>query len=228
MRQFEQQRKKPLQILHKLKADMEKNGWVIDSFKFQYKQDDYIVLVILYAPDEPRPQYALLQLDFLDAKNFQRHLLVPANAQKLMTDAKIIREFFDIKYQENLGEILLQFSTWLGKFIPDRVNTQKSQTEKEAMVYTLSKKDSDDPSRIYCYAVKRNPSVKDKLTGIVRQQRRSPYNDNKTRVLRRTLYNRLGGDDTLSFCYSDDPAKSRTDEEIIGNWASKNVERNMI
>ena len=198
MRQFEQLRKKPLQILHKLKADMEKNGWVIDSFKFQYKQDDYIVLVILYAPDEPRPQYALLQLDFLDAKNFKNHLLVPANAQKLMTDAKIIREFFDIKYQENLGEILLQFSTWLGKFIPDRVNTQKSQTEKEAMVYTLSKKDSDDPSRIYCYAVKRNTTAKDRLTGIVRQQRRSPYNDNKTRVLRRTLYNRLGGDYFLS------------------------------
>ena len=226
MRQFEQQRKKPLQILHKLKADMEKNGWVIDSFKFQYKQDDYIVLVILYAPDEPRPQYALLQLDFLDAKNFKNHLLVPANAQKLMTDAKIIREFFDIKYEENLGEILLQFSRLLGKFIPDRVNTQKSQTEKEAMVYTLSKKDSDDPSRIYCYAVKRNPTVKDTLTGIVRQQRRSPYNDNKTRVLRRTLYDRLGSDYTLSFCYSDDPTKSRTDEEIVSNWASKNVERN--
>ena len=218
---------RPLENLHALKADMEKNGWVIDSFKFHFKKVDYIVLVILYVPDEPRPQYALLQLDFLDAKNFQRHLLVPANAQKLMTDAKIIREFFDIKYQENLGEILLQFSTWLGKFIPDRVNTQKSQTEKEAMVYTLSKKDSDDPSRIYCYAVKRNPTVKDRLTGIVRQQRRSPYNDNKTRVLRRTLYDRLGSDNTLSFCYSDDPTKSRTDEEIVSNWASKNVERNL-
>ena len=215
---------RPLENLHALKADMEKNGWVIDSFKFYFKKVDYIVLVILYVPDEPRPQYALLQLDFLDAKNFQRHLLVPANAQKLMTDAKIIREFFDIKYEENLGEILLQFSRLLGKFIPDRVNTQKSQTEKEAMVYTLSKKDSDDPSRIYCYAVKRNPTVKDTLTGIVRQQRRSPYNDNKTRVLRRTLYNRLGGDDTLSFCYSDDPSKNRTDEEIISSWASKNVE----
>ena len=96
------------------------------------------------------------------------------------------------------------------------------------MVYTLSKKDSDDPSRIYCYAVKRNPTVKDRLTGNVRQQRRSPYNDNKTRVLRRTLYNRLGGDDTLSFCYSDDPAKSRTDEEIISNWASKKTDEYLL
>ena len=51
---------RPLENLHALKADMEKNGWVIDSFKFHFKKVDYIVLVILYVPDEPRPQYALL------------------------------------------------------------------------------------------------------------------------------------------------------------------------
>ena len=43
-------------------------------------------------------------------------------------------------------------------------------------------------------------------------------------VLRRTLYKRLGSDNTLSFCYSDDPSKSRTDEEIISNWASKKAD----
>ena len=219
---------RPLQNLHALKADMEEKGWVIDSFKFRFKKVNYIVLVILYAPDEEKPPYALVQLDFLDAKNFEHHLLVPANAGGLMIDAKELRLFFGIRYQKNLGDILEQFAAELGGYIPTEVNAGKSQTEKEAMVYKLSKKDSDDPSRIYCYAVKRNPTVKDRLTGIVRQQRRSPYNDNKTRVLRRTLYNRLGGDDTLSFCYSDDPSKSRTDEEIISNWASKNVERNMI
>ena len=200
---------------------MEKNGWVIDSFKFRYKKGEYIVLVILYEPDEPRPEFALLQLDFLDARNFERHLLVSANAVKLMTDAKELRLFFGIRYKENLGEILEQFAVELGGNIPTAVHSQKSQTEKNAVVHTLSKRDGDDPGRIYCYAVKRNPTVRDKLTGIVRQQRRSPYNDNKTRLLRRTLYKRLGSDDTLSFCYSDDPSKSRTDEEIIGNWASK-------
>ena len=215
---------RPLENLHALKADMEKNGWVIDSFKFHFKKVDYIVLVILYAPDEPRPQFALLQLDFLDVRNFEHHLLVPANAGGLMIDAKELRLFFGIRYKENLGDILEQFSFELGGYIPPAVNAQKSQTEKDAVVHTLSKRDGDDPGRIYCYAVKRNSTVRDKLTGIVRQQRRSPYNDNKTRVLRRTLYNRLGGDDTLSFCYSDDPSKNRTDEEIISSWASKNVE----
>ena len=170
----------------------------------------------------------MLQLDFLDSRNFVHHLLVPANAGGLMISAKELRLFFGIRYNENLGDILQQFSYELGGYIPEEVNAGKSQTEKDAIVHTLSKKDCGDPSKLFCYAVKRNPSVKDKLTGIVRQQRRSPYNDNKTRVLRRTLYERLGSDNTLSFCYSDDPGKSRTDEEIISNWASKNVERNLI
>lgn len=215
---------RPLQNLHALKADMEEKDWVIDSFKFRFKKVDYIVLVILYAPDEEKPSYALVQLDFLDARNFEHHLLVPANAGGLMIDAKVLRLFFRIRYRENLGDILQQFSFELGGYIPTAVNAQKSQTEKDAVVHMLSKKDCGDPSKLFCYAVKRNPVVKDKLTGILRQQRRSPYNDNKTRLLRRTLYNRLGGDDTLSFCYSDDPEKSRTDEEIVSNWASKNVE----
>ena len=117
-----------------------------------------------------------------------------------------------------------QFAVELGGYIPTEVNAGKSQTEKDAIVHMLSKKDSDDLSRTYFYALKRNPAVKDTLTGIVWQQWRSPYNDNKTRVLRRTLYDRSGSDNTLSFCYSDDPAKSRTDEEIISNWASKKAD----
>ena len=40
--------RRPLQNLHLLKADMEKKGWMIDSFKFRYKKISYIVLVILF------------------------------------------------------------------------------------------------------------------------------------------------------------------------------------
>ena len=59
---------RPLQNLHSLKADMEQKGWVIDSFKFRFKKIDYIVLVILFGPEDRKEQYALVQLDFLNAK----------------------------------------------------------------------------------------------------------------------------------------------------------------
>ena len=53
--------RRPLQNLHLLKADMEKKGWMIDSFKFRFKKINYIALAILFAPGEPRDKYALVR-----------------------------------------------------------------------------------------------------------------------------------------------------------------------
>ena len=209
---------RPLQNLHALKADMEKKGWVIDSFKFRFKKTDYIVLIILFAPGEPKEEFALVQLDFLNAKSFDNHLLVSANAGGLMIGAEELRMFFGIRYKPNLGEILQQFAEELGYHIPEKVSDSKSKIEKQAIVHTLSKKDNEDTNKLYCYAVKRNPVVIDKVTGVRRQLKRSVYNDNKTRLLRGPLYKKLGKDPTISFCYSDDPEKDYRDEVIIDNW----------
>lgn len=215
---------KPLNNLLFLKKDMEKNGWVIESFRFNYKDHNYIVLVILYQDNEPKPQYALLQLDFLDANDFDNHLIIPANSAGLMTDAKTLRLFFGIEYAENLGDILRQFANQLGEFIPRAVNVQKPTEERKAIVHTLSKKDTENPNKVFCFAVKRNSVVINKSAGVSKQQKRSPYNDNKTRLLRPSLYEKLGKDDTLSFCYSDDPTKDYSDEIIVDSWNKrKNV-----
>ena len=64
--------RRPLQNLHLLKTDMEKKGWMIDSFKFRYKRINYIVLVILFSRDEPKDKYALVQLDFLNSESQAR------------------------------------------------------------------------------------------------------------------------------------------------------------
>ena len=220
---------RPLQNLHPLKADMEKKGWVVDSFKFRFKKINYIVLVILFQPGEPKEEFALVQLDFLNAKNFDNHLLISANAVRLMTGAEELRMFFGIRYKPNLGEILQQFAEELGYHIPERVSDSKSKIEKQAIVHTLSKKDNEDTNKLYCYAVKRNPVVIDKVTGVRRQLKRSAYNDNKTRLLRGPLYKKLGKGKTLSFCYCDDPEKDYSDEVIIENWnKNKSKDNNCI
>lgn len=212
---------RPLQNLHTLKADMEQKGWIIDSFKFNFKKIDYIVLVILFGPDEHKEPYALVQLHFLNAKNFNHHLLVSANAGGLMISAEKLRRFFGIHYAENLGDILQQFTALLGYHIPEKVYDAKSKIEREAIIHTLSGKDGEDASKVYCYDVRRNPSVPDAATGTRRQFKRSAYNDNKTRLLRGPLYEKLGKDDTLSFCYSDDPEKELSDAQIIANWSER-------
>lgn len=74
---------------------------------------------------------------------------------------------------------------------------------------------------MYCFAVIRNPGLLDKETNEYRQLKRSAYNDRKTRILRNSLYQKLGKDDTISFCYSNDPAMDYPDEVIIDNWLKK-------
>ena len=216
----------PLQNLRSLRDDMREKGWIIDSFRFPFNGVNYIVLVILYLPGEEKG-YALLKLDFLHPDNFKYHLLVPANSKRLICGAMDLRIFFKIPPDyEHLGDALRTLTKHLGYCTPTKVNTSKSQAEKKAIVYELSDGDSEEAEKLYCFAVKRNPVLIDKETNEPRQLKRSAYNDRKTRILRASLYERLGIDDTLSFCYSNDPEMDYPDEVIIDNWL-KNKEKEL-
>ena len=204
---------------------MREKGWTIDSFRFPFNDVNYIVLVILYSPEEMVDKYALVKLDFLHPENFKHHLLVPANSVRLMADDEELRIFFRLPEREYPGNALRTLVKQLGYCTPTKVNTAKPQTEKKAIVYKLSDGDSEDAEKLYCFAVKRNPILIDKETNELRQLKRSAYNDRKTKLLRASLYQRLGIDDTLSFCYSNDPKMDYSDEVIISNWiANKSKE----
>ncbi|MBR4291338.1 MAG: hypothetical protein IKT52_11995 [Oscillospiraceae bacterium] len=217
----------PLQNLFSLRADMQRKGWTIDSFRFPFREVNYIVLAILYSPEEAKEKYALLKLDFLHPENFKHHLLVPANSNGLMADAMELRIFFRIPPDyEHLGDALRTLTRELGYCTPTKVNTEKSKTEKKAIVYKISDENSDDAEKLYCFAVKRNPVLWDKEANTPRQLKRSANNDRKTQFLRPTLYEKLGKDDTLSFCYSNNPKMDYSDEVIIDNWL-KNKEKEL-
>ncbi|WP_437831586.1 DUF6037 family protein [Niallia taxi] len=204
--------------LRSLKVDMEKKGWYIDLFTFKYKQQDYIVLVKLYEEGEKKPKYSLVKIEFLEKENFENNLLVHANSAKLLVDAKTLREYFNIEYSNNLADILEQFNQHLSKHIPTEVTEGKSYNEQLAMVHSLSQSDSENPNKRFCYKVKRNPKRKDNSLG-----QRSPFNDNKTRILRPELYEKLKVEKNISFCYSEDPKDEKTNEEIINNWKNNKL-----
>lgn len=211
----------PLENLRALRDDMRKKGWIIDSFRFPFNGVNFIVLVILYLPGEEKDQYDLVKLDFLYPDNFKYHLLVPANSLRLIEDDMVLRKFFQLPETDHPGNALQTLTNWLGKCTPTKVNTSKSHTEKEAIVYRLSDGNSEDAEKLYCFAVKRNPVIVDAETGKNRQMKRSAYNDRKTKALRYSLYQKLGKDDTISFCYSDDPKMDYPDEVIIDNCLKK-------
>lgn len=202
----------PLYKLKSLRDDMESKDWSICSFIFNYKSNKYIVLVKRFVGNEKKSnEYALVKLNFLKSKQLGHELVVEANSKRLLTDAKTIREYFEIEYHENLGDILQQFTITLGNTIPSKMLENNTLEEKIAMVRSLSKSDSEDPNKIYCFAIKRNP----------KGRKRSIFNSNKTRILRPKLYEKLKNDLSLSFCYSKNKWDQKSDEELYKTFIMK-------
>lgn len=199
-----------LENLESLKNDMVSKNWTISSFIFHYKRIEYIVLVKLFVDEkEIIEKNALLKLHFMKSRDLKDDLLVEASRWKLLIHPKELRQYFGIEYKENLGDILRQFTDRLGNFIPKKVPSVISAKEKAAMVYSLSNSDSEDPDKIYCAKVRRNPDG----------GKRSPYNADKTKLLRSALFEHFQNEPNVSFCYSADSSKENDDATILRNFA---------
>lgn len=131
-------------------------------------------------------------LEFLEKDNLTHALKVESNSNGLLIGAQELRNFFGIEYSSNLGDILSQFTNRLNKFVPKTVNERPSKEQMEVMFISLSKSDSEDSNKKYCFGVKMNP----------KDYSRSSFNDNKTRLLRPDLYEHFKGDNTINFCFS--------------------------
>lgn len=83
-----------------------------------------------------------------------------------------------------------------------------------AIIHRLSQNDHENVNNPCCYSVKRNGIH----NGI--QYRRTPFNSDKTKLLRENLYKMLDNDDTISFCYREDNPLS--DTEIYHQFAQRN------
>jgi hypothetical protein len=106
-----------------------------------------------------------------------------------------------------------QFNEQLSNAIPSEVKEKADTKVESAMVLSLDKSDSQNPNRLYCYKVKRNG----KKTNS-EQILRSPFNDNKTRIRRKSLYEEFKSDEMISFCYSENQSDEKDDGEIIKNF----------
>ncbi len=200
-----------LKNLKTLKDDMSYKKWTICSFIFIYKAIEYIVLVKRFVGSETRiNRYALVKLHFMKSNNLNDELQVEANSQGLIIEPKELRQYFGIEYNKNLGDILQQFTEKFGKVIPEVVPDIVSEIEKTAMIRSLSNSDSEDPNKIYCTGVKRNHYG----------NRRSEFNADKTKLLRRALFEHFHNDMSVSFCYSADALKENDDATILRNFAN--------
>lgn len=193
-----------------LKDDMVSKEWTICSFMFEYKKIKYIVLVKRFVRTEKRvDQYALVKLHFMKCNDLSDDLQVEANSRNLIVDAKTLRLYFEIEYSDNMGDILCQFTKRLGNIIPRMVPDTVSDIERKAMVNFLSRSDSEDPNKIYCNKVKRNPNG----------GQRSEFNADKTKLLRESLFKYFYNEPNVSFCYFAEPSMENDDATILKNFS---------
>lgn len=199
-----------LENLMSLKKDMEMHDWTISSFIFYYKKNKYIVLVKRFVENEFKSdKFALVKLHFMRASDLSIELICEANKNKLLIDPKTMREYFEIEYAKNLGDIVSQFTENLGQYIPTKVPEHRTDEEKIAMIKSLSLSDSEDPRKIYCKNVKRNPYGR----------KRSKFNADKARLLREKLFEHFKDEKTVSFCFSMYPKDENSDAKILEKFA---------
>lgn len=193
-----------------LKDDMVSKEWTICSFVFEYKKIEYIVLVKRFVRTEKRVnQYALVKLHFMKSNDLSDDLQVEANSKSLIIDAKTLRLYFGIAYSDNMADIICQFTKQLGNIIPQMVPDIVSDIERKAMVNSLSRSDSEDPNKIYCNKVKRNPNG----------GQRSEFNADKTKLLRESLFKHFCNEPNVSFCYFAEPSMENDDATILKKFS---------
>lgn len=200
--------------LPKLLSSMEEKEWVIDSFLFKYKKEDYVVILKLYNDTERKPsEYAKVKLEFIRANNIKESIQAYADFYEVhFNSLDEFANFFNINRGNANRNLFVDFSEIFSTFIPD-----KKLEEKQGLIQQLqgSRCEGNNPNSIYCYDVRRNGETDG------RKNTRSKANSNKAYTLRRSLYEKYNEDKNLSFFFSDKLEDERTDEEIIKQVAAR-------
>ncbi|MFB7158917.1 MULTISPECIES: DUF6037 family protein [unclassified Lysinibacillus] len=193
--------------LRSLRDDMRSKGENFDIFDFSYNGKSYFVIVKVF-DQKDKPKHALVKLVFLRVEDVADKFEAWANVNGLDRKSKDIRNYFHIPYHEGgVSDALQRLYKALGSNIPTIFNKKrKDDSDKNAALsnYVISS-DPTDPNKKYCF-------------GVMKTGGRSPFNDEKTQLLRKNLYIALGDIKELSFLYSTDPSKEKDDPTIIQNY----------
>ena len=198
--------------LPNLLSSMEKKGWIIDSFLFKYKKEDYVVILKLYSDAERKPsKHAKVKLEFIRANNINESIHAYADFYEVhFNSIDEFSVFFNVERGNANRNLFKDFSEIFSGYIPD-----EKHEEKHGIIQQIqgSRCEGNNPNAIYCYDVRRNGEIDG------RKNTRSKANSNKAYTLRRSLYEKYKEDKNLSFFFSDRLEDERADEEIINQVA---------
>lgn len=189
--------------------DMKRKNWIIDTFIFDYKSVEYAVILKVYSENEIKPnKFAKVKLEFVKLIGCCESIHAYADFYEVhFNTVTEFANFFGIKRGDANRDLFKDFSEIFAESIPSQKNEVK---DTELMRLQGSRCEGNNPNAVYCYDVRRNGSSADG-----NPNKRSVANSNKAKSLRPTLYDRYKDDLNLSFFFSDEQSKEKTDEDII-------------
>lgn len=198
-----------LQLIYE---DMFDKNYIIDSFKFKYKNENYLVFIRRFKGEFIKRinKFAKVQLTFYKKSTIEDSLIVEANNSGLIIDdLNILYRFFDIK-NSNFGKGLFPFYKSLNESIPTESNLNSNKEKNISLAKELYKDDVIEMNKIYCTGITRLPK------GWKRSERRNE----KVKRLRPALY-KFFDDQSITFNFSPHECKEKSDEQIIKEAADR-------
>ena len=197
----------PLAMPHikELLKSMRDKDWYITAFPFSFREKNYVVVFEDLRELGLGTQYYAVNLTFLDKDNPLHVLETYANSYSFQVNDIELRTFFGIKNSN--GNFLWNLYHAFNLAVPPSF-TAISKEYKNIVLKTISKRDNDEG--FCCFAVRRNGKRKNGEEIF-----RSGKNTAKTKLLRPSLYDLLGNERKISFCYRAE--NELTDAEIIAN-----------
>lgn len=201
--------------LSKLLNDMRNKKWIIDSFQFRYKEKSYIVLLTIYKEGERKPsEYAVAKIEFIKLNNISSSINAYIDFFNVyFNNSNEFCNFFNIENRFANRDLFNDFSGIFATYIPKEKIINKNEIERRMIG---SRVEGENPNAIYCYDVRRNGKKEDGYPNV-----RSIENSNKAESLRPKLYEKYSNDTNLSFFFSDDQNKEKSDEEIIKAFSNR-------
>lgn len=206
-----------------LRNSLRDAGWCMTAFSFTFNNVETLVLFEDAKALGRTNPYTIAVLTFMDLANADHSVEVSANSHSidLGRNKDAFFTFFHI-HPNDPNDFWSFFKEQLNTAIPSVFVIPSEQETIDAISHQLAFRNGDpDPNATFCYDAFRLP--KDARTH--KQMNRSAFMDTKTRMLRPRLYELIHAETepTITFRYSADPTKALSDEDILRQFAQREV-----
>lgn len=186
--------KPSLNKIPKLIESLRQHKWHLTVFKISFRQVEYIV-IFEDMKDLPHPnKYFVAKLTFIKTDGTNEELIVYANANRMNISLSEFARYFGIVGDGSYVDIIKIFYNEFNEQMPDKFEP----IEKEHLNYAVDviNRYEGNNGRC-CYDARRNHMP----NSSTEYKYRTIFNTEKTKLLRPSLFEKLGNDEHISFYY---------------------------